>query len=32
MIEQALGARVVRLEQPAGRETTPRVVFEIAGA
>jgi predicted ArsR family transcriptional regulator len=29
MIEQILGARVVRSEIPAGPESTPRVVFEI---
>jgi predicted ArsR family transcriptional regulator len=30
MIEQALGTRVTRSEIPAGRETMPRVVFELA--
>jgi predicted ArsR family transcriptional regulator len=30
MIEQVLGTRVTRSEIPAGRETTPRVVFELA--
>lgn len=29
MIEQLLGTRVVRRELPGGRETPPRVVFEI---
>jgi predicted ArsR family transcriptional regulator len=32
MIEQLLGCRVTRGETPVGRETTPRVVFEIAGS
>ena len=32
MIERALGARVIRSEQAVGRETTPRVLFEVAGA
>jgi predicted ArsR family transcriptional regulator len=30
MIEQLVGARVVRTEIPSGREATPRVVFELA--
>lgn len=30
MIEQVLGTRVTRSEIPAGRETMPRVVFELA--
>lgn len=30
MIEELLGTRVVRRELPGGRETPPRVVFEIA--
>ena len=30
MIEQALGTRVSRSEIPAGRETMPRVVFDLA--
>jgi predicted ArsR family transcriptional regulator len=30
MIEQLLGTRVVRTEVPAGRETMPHVVFELA--
>ncbi|MBC8128094.1 MAG: hypothetical protein H8M99_13215 [Gloeobacteraceae cyanobacterium ES-bin-144] len=30
MIESLLGARVTRRELPGGRESTPRVVFEIA--
>lgn len=29
MIEQVLGTRVVRREVPGGRETTPRIVFEL---
>ncbi len=29
MIEQVLGARVIRIELPAGPESTPRMVFEI---
>ena len=29
MLERLLGARLTRREIPAGRETTPRVVFEV---
>ncbi len=29
MLEQVLGTRVVRREIPGGRETTPRIVFEL---
>ncbi|MDP3850973.1 MAG: hypothetical protein Q8Q59_10745 [Luteolibacter sp.] len=29
MIEQAIGTRVVRREIPGGRETTPRILFEL---
>jgi predicted ArsR family transcriptional regulator len=30
MIEQLLGSRVTRREQPTGRQTPPRIVFEIS--
>ena len=30
MLEQVLGRRITRRELPAGRDTTPRVVFEIS--